>query len=85
MTGPYRPLFVDAEADIAKERENERILERQLALLAQLESLCHLHAWPRLSYIDRSDIEARIGAYMKLGAGLRNAHGLTLGLTDLIR
>lgn len=72
---PYRPLFVDAEAAIYAEAEQERIRERQRQWDDVIRSL-----WS--SYEDITAIP-RIGAYLNLSATW--PRGLALGLSDLLR
>jgi hypothetical protein len=73
---PFRPLFVDAEAAIARESEQERIRAAQCALIAQLENLYQLHSW-------LTEYESRISAYMNLRAEW--PYGCALGLSDIIQ
>jgi hypothetical protein len=80
--GPYRELFVDAEAAIERERLTE-------AYRLQAECLMKWHRWldvlsePSDTVREWLEIESRICAYARIGA-TRLPSGLILGMHDLL-
>lgn len=76
--GPYRELFVDAEDAI----ERERIAAATRRWDAVLRDLYPPTERKALQLVRELDLEARIGAYVRIGPDWRR--GLVFGMSDLL-
>ncbi len=76
--GPYRELFVDAEDAI----ERERIAEVARRWDAVIRMLYPPTESKELQLVRELDLEARIGAYVRIGPDWRR--GLHFGMSDLL-